>query len=440
MERIDMSTKSWEAFAKEVEFTLNGRGQLTNNPHESDVRDLVILAESMDMSSPETVSWRKIHHGSLRPQETGTLLEMVLSMGGFKVYEGGRNETGDRARVEALVDLGRVLIQKGVPLTSGLVEIACDTSRQDLDSEAKLKACEAWGMDRAFNGQKAASLCALGGAWQSNGVAENIWKWLLGRGALNGAEKWTHCEQNLNPAVCALKDRDWKAFGRAAEAGVALDWTDPESGATLWHFACIGGRQMSKNALPLLQKSGAAAKLVNAQTHTAENFGERAWTVAPGATALHCAVGELEIDAVRCLLGLGANPNLIDGKGRSPLHILGNRWGSKAQDKAEAIIRLLMENGANPGLVDKEGRTAAQAMAAKAPLGALAVLLAERPADIGGEAPAQKAAMKDLAGRNDGEALALGEEAAMRVIVESSKKAIASAAPAKPGTRSGKRI
>jgi hypothetical protein len=370
----------------------------------------------------KSFSWKTWVHGHFGKQREGSLLEMLLDLGRYSIYAGAAREAADRKAVAALHEVGRALVERGVPDTSGLVEIAVDLGQRRLDHLGQLAACDAWGVGRAFDGPKAASLCARHASWHTHDGVK-VWDWLLARGALANAASWTDSPQELQPAVCALQDRDWAGFKRAAKAGVALDWVDPASGATLWHFACVGGRLMSKNALPLLLASKTAPHLINAQTRADEDFGEKMWSIPAGSSALHCAAAELEFEAVRALLDAGANPCLADVQGRAPLHRLARKFGGKAQAEAEKIIRLLLEHGADSGQLDGEGRTPAQLMAAKAPLSALLPLLERRPEDVGGAAPAQKKAFSELMARKDQLATAAGEEAALRVMLGGSRAA-----------------
>ncbi|RDW65756.1 uncharacterized protein DSM5745_09495 [Aspergillus mulundensis] len=57
-------------------------------------------------------------------------------------------------------------------------------------------------------------------------------------------------------------------------------------------------------------------------------------------------------DGIRYLLQRGANPNLCNGKGQSPLHI-----AVKGGYRRASIVRILLEHGANPDLVDLDGNT-----------------------------------------------------------------------------------
>ncbi|KAH8889202.1 ankyrin [Thozetella sp. PMI_491] len=91
-----------------------------------------------------------------------------------------------------------------------------------------------------------------------------------------------------------------------------------------------------------------------------------------GKTALHVAVQSNSDPAVALLLRLGADPNLPDGDGSTPLHIAVccNPWIYPSQyelhgynawfERAGRVRDLLQAAGADAGLRDREGRTAAE--------------------------------------------------------------------------------
>jgi hypothetical protein len=66
-----------------------------------------------------------------------------------------------------------------------------------------------------------------------------------------------------------------------------------------------------------------------------------------GQTALVLAVTNDHLDCVRFLIDQGADPNIVDGNGDSPLHLA----------KSQSVAELLLANGANPAAIDRLERT-----------------------------------------------------------------------------------
>ena len=70
-----------------------------------------------------------------------------------------------------------------------------------------------------------------------------------------------------------------------------------------------------------------------------------------GYTLLHVAAQQVDVEAVRLLLGSGANPNVADGYGNGPL------WTAVFNDRGGEIIDLLRRAGADSGHVNHAGAT-----------------------------------------------------------------------------------
>ena len=106
-------------------------------------------------------------------------------------------------------------------------------------------------------------------------------------------------------------------------------------GFTALHFAAFFGRP---DAAALLIERGAEV----------DAFG-RGWMTG---TAMHSAVSRLHADVVRVLLDAGANPNVRQSAGWTPLH-------AAAMNGDLTSVELLLASGADPAATNEEGRSVA---------------------------------------------------------------------------------
>lgn len=202
------------------------------------------------------------------------------------------------------------------------------------------------------------------------------------------------CSQSDHPLACALSHRAIAYADHALTAGVSPAWRSSLTGETLWHLLA---EQETKAALGLSQKlakNPAAVALLNLPLFSSANAPDG---FLPGPTPLHLACVSLNLGQARILLGLGANPNLQDQFGQSALHSAGRKFGAKALKKTAPLIELLMSHGADPSLLNSSGLTAAQAMAKRAPLDGLVILLRSRPQDLASGDKASSEAQKAIA-------------------------------------------
>ena len=124
--------------------------------------------------------------------------------------------------------------------------------------------------------------------------------------------------------------------------------------------------------------------------------------------------------AIRLLLAAGADVNAQDALGRTPLRHLLRKSGKKAQETALPLAKLLLAHGADPSIRDEKGFTPAQSAAGKAPMKALAELMALRPQDLGDDDTAAVQAKGKLRKRG-GQGLSLAEQADLAQVMSTAK-------------------
>lgn len=78
-------------------------------------------------------------------------------------------------------------------------------------------------------------------------------------------------------------------------------------------------------------------------------------TLPNGRTALHEAILSGSVGAVEAVLGLGLNPNVRDGLGNTPLHMVCAKWDDSITQ--DLVIRMLRAAGAKPEIQNANGDT-----------------------------------------------------------------------------------
>jgi ankyrin repeat protein len=131
--------------------------------------------------------------------------------------------------------------------------------------------------------------------------------------------------------AAAFGDVDRLAELLGAEPSLVTSYSG--DGFTALHFAAFFGRY---EAAALLIERGAEV----------DAFG-RGWMTG---TAMHSAVSRLQSDVVRILLEAGANPNVRQSAGWTPLH-------AAAMNGDLTSVELLLASGAEPTATNDEGRS-----------------------------------------------------------------------------------
>lgn len=199
-------------------------------------------------------------------------------------------------------------------------------------------------------------------------------------------------EVNSNPVARAFEMRLFGVAWSLVERGASLDWKNVKDGSNLLH-------EMAERTHP---KTLAAMTVLSKSTHpeAIALIDARAWGgVRPGQTPLMRACLAMNEKAVQILLLAGADPNMKDDGGWTPLRAVASTHSAKALLKSEAIVAMLLARGADPGLADSKGRLPAQALAARGSLKALALVAQNRAEDIAGSSAYAKSAKKALGKR-----------------------------------------
>lgn len=334
-----------------------------------------------------------------------------------------------RALHQALSRLALDLLDRGAELSALDLEGALHLSAGTADAQGRLRVALSRGLPSDFNPRATLALLAGDSALAAFRYLDSI-------GAVEASllQGWDQAPFDEHPLARALACGGDEMIAQLLEPRFPLGWRDPSSGVTLWHLAA-GGNQI--NGLKAIQALAARSPGMSAHpalettpVHWSSPRPEPRHVIKKGRTALHQSCDDIFDRALLLALADGADPNLRDAAGDTPLMILARRWGAKAEKKAAPMVRALLAAGADPGLPNSKGLTAAQIMAQKGPLGPLAELLELRPQDVGGDQPAQAQAQSALASRG-GAALSLAEKASF----ESLRVEAPSSRPRKPRSR-----
>lgn len=156
-----------------------------------------------------------------------------------------------------------------------------------------------------------------------------------------------HDEGGMTPLFLASGRRDLESMTMVLDAGADPKIVAAEShGISPIHHTCRrGGPGGAREAIALLVRHGADLD--------ARDRG--------GVTALHMAVRDRDIDAVRALLGHGAAVDIEDrGRKSTPLRRAvantGRPGTSGRQDVAVEITAILLDHGADPKHVNRSGK------------------------------------------------------------------------------------
>lgn len=261
-------------------------------------------------------------------------------------------------------------------------------------------------------------LAPLTGMDGSDPIQEPTRKWLSRLSQLGIEPQQIPADSPLKDNAAAAAIADAKSLPYASlllSMGSPAHWSDPATGETL---PTLLARSSTRAAHALM-----AEILAHPQ---ARELVDQTPSIKAGVNALGRACLNLDLPMAKLLLDAGADPNARDASGRTSLHHVAKKFGTQAEAKAAPLVEALIAAGADPGALEKKGRTPAQAMAARAPLGALAALLERRPQDLLGDGLAARAAQAKVV-RRGGAALAIVEQAVLKTDPGAS-----AARPAKP--------
>lgn len=215
-----------------------------------------------------------------------------------------------------------------------------------------------------------------------------------------------------------LEVGDFDAAEKLIKAGAPANYID-EHGECALHLLSPGATKASLAQLALFLARPEMKPLVEKGSMGEGTRGER---------PLHWACAALNRKGVELLLAAGADINARDDAGWTPLRHLLRKTGKQAQEKALPLLRFLVEKGADPSIPDAKGRTAAQAVAGKAPVAAIAELLELRPQDLADGGLMANEARKKLRQRG-GAGLSIAERADLKEQLAAAAASTAAAGP-----------
>lgn len=309
------------------------------------------------------------------------------------------NRSGDRNK--PLYDAAfRKLIEHGAnPNQSGRylsTEVQyCDWNRSDRGVQEAL----AFGADPTLNPQWILSgVCSWGGFSRipaemgSRHSALAYFDKLVALGAdpsAIGNRQESHC----HPIAVAIVLKNYALAKHAHIQGVDASNIDPSHGQTILHQLAHVSSKEALECLRYFLSIPSIAALIDSPMTGKSDLADQ------GQTPLMVACGQLNLGAMDIFAKAGASLNLQDAKKWTALHHAGRKFGVKAQDKSIKAVTLLLEAGADPSLPNAKGQTPGQAMALRAPLGALSMLMSARPDDLTGSHEAAKDAQAKLSAR-----------------------------------------